>query len=101
MTRHQVGGSDGSLNLWRSSTVRQRGTSFLTRSTRSWIFGNASHGRAGTPEVGRMRAPSGEDAALVTDPVWPWSVNSGLPSRSHIRAVPPEVVRMRPPSGEN
>ena len=35
-----------------------------------------------------MRPPSGANTALVTLPVWPSSVASGLPSRSHSRAVP-------------
>ena len=50
-----------------------------------------------------MRRPSGENTALVTDPLWPGRVASGLPSAaSHSRAVlSSEAVRMRRPSGEN
>jgi hypothetical protein len=49
-----------------------------------------------------MRAPSGENTALVTRPVWPRRTASGLPSRFHRRALlPSEAIRMRAPSGEN
>ena len=49
-----------------------------------------------------MRPPSGANTALLTAPVWPSRMASGLPSRSHSRAVlSSEAVRMRPPSGAN
>ena len=42
----------------------------------------ASHSRAVlSSEAVRMRPPSGANTALTTEPVWPWRVASGLPSR--------------------
>ena len=46
--------------------------------------------------------PLARNTAMLTSPVGPWRVASGLPSRSHSRAVlSSEAVRMRPPSGAN
>ena len=46
-----------------------------------------------------MLLPSGTNTALTTKSVWPFTVASGLQSRSHSCAVFTEAVRTRPPSG--